>query len=236
MRDTPKMSTILSIETSTTVCSAALHSEGKLIASEITHVANSAASQLAVMIDKLLGSSSRVPGAVAVTSGPGSYTGLRIGVATAKGICYALGLPLIAVSSLEVMAAQVNSLLDNSSFDSRNSLLCPMIDARRMEVYTALYDGGLNVVEGIQARVIDASAYIDVLGVRPVVFFGNGSDKCKDVIRHSNARFVEGIFPSADWLGKIAFERFAQERFEDVGEFEPFYLKDFIAKKPKSLV
>lgn len=223
------MSILLSIETSTTVCSAAIHRAGELIASEIIHTPNSAASQLAVIIDKLLSTASGPPEAVAVSSGPGSYTGLRIGVATAKGICYALGIPLVAVGSLEIMAAQVKASNDAA-------LLCPMIDARRMEVYTAIFDRSLNLIEPVQARVIDSTSYSDVLGQSKVLFFGNGSDKCRGVIAHANAVFVDGIFPSAEWLGRLAFDRFREGKFEDVAEFEPFYLKDFIAKKPKSLV
>lgn len=233
------MSLILSIETSTTVCSAAIHREGRLLSSDVTHVPNSAAGQLAVMIDKVLkssGFSSHDLGAVAVSSGPGSYTGLRIGVATAKGLCYALDVPLIAVSSLEVMAAQVLSGRNPAHPSDIRQLLCPMIDARRMEVYTALYDDKLGLIESIQARVIESSSYSNIPGDHNVLFFGNGSDKCKDVISHPNATFIEGIFPSAEWLGTLAFGRFREGRFEDVGEFEPFYLKDFIAKKPKSLV
>lgn len=221
---------ILSIETSTTVCSAALHHERGLIAAEVTHVPNTAASQLAVMIDKILRQSPKALDAVAVSAGPGSYTGLRIGVATAKGICYALDIPLIAVSSLEIMAEQVRVSSDSGA------MLCPMIDARRMEVYTALYNSTMDLIEPVQARIIEPASYADALEHRTVLFFGNGSDKCKSVISHANARFIDGIFPSAEWLGKLAFDRFREGKFEDVAEFEPFYLKDFIAKKPKSLV
>jgi tRNA threonylcarbamoyladenosine biosynthesis protein TsaB len=225
------MAIILSIETSTTVCSAALHRDGKLLSSDVTHVPNSAASQLAVMIDNVLkasGFSSHDINAVAVSAGPGSYTGLRIGVATAKGICYALDIPLIAISSLELMAAQVNES------NTTGSLLCPMIDARRMEVYTTLLDGHLRVKEPVEARVIDALSYASVLEDNSVLFFGNGSDKCKSVISHFNAKFVDGIFPSAEWLGRLAMDRFREGKFEEVAEFEPFYLKDFIAKKPET--
>jgi tRNA threonylcarbamoyladenosine biosynthesis protein TsaB len=227
------MPIILSIETSTTVCSAALHRDGNLLASEVTHVPNSAASQLAVMIDKILNDSSVLRSelsAVAVSAGPGSYTGLRIGVATTKGICYALDLPLIAVSSLEIMAEQISRSNDSGA------ILCPMIDARRMEVYTALFNSTMDLIEPVQARIVEPVSYANVLDRDTVLFFGNGSDKCKSVITHSNAKFIDGIFPSAEWLGKLAFERFRGGKFEDVAEFEPFYLKDFIAKKPKSLV
>jgi tRNA threonylcarbamoyladenosine biosynthesis protein TsaB len=232
------MGLILSIETSTTVCSAALHREGKILGSELTQVPNSAASQLAVMIDNLLGKSgaaARDLQAVAVSSGPGSYTGLRIGVATAKGVCYALGIPLIAVSSLELMAAQVHASREQRTTNS-GQLFCPMIDARRMEVYTTLFDSDLHVIEPVQASIIDASSYVMVLEKNEVLFFGNGSDKCREVITHPNAKFVTGIYPSAEWLGRLAWEKFEKAEFEDVAEFEPFYLKDFIAKKPKSLV
>jgi len=221
---------ILSLETSTTTCSAALHNEGKLISFEITHTPNSAASQLAVMIDKMLTQSTEKLQAVAVSSGPGSYTGLRIGVATAKGICYALSLPLIAVNSLEIMAKQVST--DNST----GAMLCPMIDARRMEVYTMLFNGTLEVIKPVSASIIDATSFADVLMYRKVLFFGNGSDKCKAVIDHPNAKFIDGIFPSAEWMGGMAFDSFKSKKFEDVSDFEPAYLKDFIAKKPKSLV
>lgn len=225
------MSLILSIETSTTVCSAALHNEGKLVAFEITHVVNSAASQLAVMIDNLIKQSGE-PDAVAVSSGPGSYTGLRIGVATAKGICYALGIPLISVNSLELMAVQ----LRHSSFNIQHSLLCPMIDARRMEVYTMLLDQAMNVISPIEAKIIDSSSFADRLQDHEIVFFGSGAMKCRDTIMHPNARFIDGIFPSAEWMGGVAFDLFKLEKFEDVADFEPLYLKDFVAKKPKSLV
>lgn len=217
---------ILSIETSTTVCSAALHDRGKLVAFEITHVPNSTASQLAVMIDKLLKQPSVKLEAVAVSSGPGSYTGLRIGVATAKGICYALSLPLIAVNSLELMARQVNA----------DGLMCPMIDARRMEVYTMLLDRSYNTVSSIEAKVIDEFSFADQLKDNKIFFFGNGSDKCKSVITHPNAVFVDNIFPSAEFMGPLAYTAFKKNSFQDIAEFEPAYLKDFIAKKPKSLV
>jgi tRNA threonylcarbamoyladenosine biosynthesis protein TsaB len=230
------MSTILSIETSTTVTSAALHNKGELLSFEITHVPNSAASQLAVMIDKLLKQASLTGrdrlDAVAVSSGPGSYTGLRIGVATAKGICYASSVPLIAINTLELMAYQVR----HSSSDIQYSLLCPMIDARRMEVYTALFQNTLDLVSPVEAKIIDSLSFVDELQKGKIAFFGNGADKCRATITHPNAVFIDHVFPSAEFMGSIAFEKFKSNKFEDVGDFEPAYLKDFIAKKPKSLV
>jgi tRNA threonylcarbamoyladenosine biosynthesis protein TsaB len=227
-----KMSLILSLETSTTVTSAALHDKGKLISFEITHVPNSAASQLAVMIDKLLKQYSGKLDAVAVSSGPGSYTGLRIGVATAKGLCYALSVPLIALNTLELVAHQ----LLHSEFYTLNSMLCPMIDARRMEVYTMLFDGELNVVSPTEAKIIDQFSFADQLQKNKIFFFGNGADKCRSTITHPDAVFVDNIFPSAEWMGELAYASFESNRFENLADFEPAYLKDFIAKKPKSLV
>lgn len=232
---------ILSIETSTTVTSAALHDEGKLVALEITHVPNSAASQLAVMIDKVLkqhlsavageGGSGRLD-AVAVSSGPGSYTGLRIGVATAKGLCYALSIPLISINTLELMSFQIR----NSKFEILNSFLAPMIDARRMEVYTMLLNEKLEVLQPVTASIIDPTSFSEILNYKKIYFFGNGASKCKEVLTHPNANFIDDIFPSAEWMGEMAFDLFSKKKFEDVADFEPLYLKDFVAKKPKSLV
>lgn len=224
---------ILSIETSTTVCSVALHDQDKLISFEIVHTPNSAASQLAVMIDKILRSSGNPKlDAVAVSSGPGSYTGLRIGVATAKGMCYAMGLPLLSVNSLELMAFQVL----HSTFYVQHSILCPMIDARRMEVYTMLLDSSLKAISSVEAKIIDESSFADILNYKKVHFFGTGSEKCKQAITHPNANFIDNIFPSAEWMGSLAYKAFQEKSFEDVSDFEPLYLKDFVAKKPKDLV
>jgi len=231
------MGCILSIETSTTVTSAALHSEGKLLSFEITHVPNSAASQLAVMIDKVLKQHSVGHGgpkldAVAVSSGPGSYTGLRIGTATAKGLCYALSIPLISINTLELMSYQIL----NSDSRILNSLMAPMIDARRMEVYTMLLNSKFEILQPVTASIIDSTSYSDILNYKKIFFFGNGSSKCKDVLTHPNANFIDNIFPSAEWMGGIAFDLFTRKKFEDVSDFEPLYLKDFVAKKPKSMV
>lgn len=227
------MNLILSIETSTNVCSAALHRDDQLLGLEITHEPNSAASQLAVMIDRLLKNNHIASAdltAVAVSAGPGSYTGLRIGVATAKGMCYALGIPLVAVNSLEIMAAQINASNEDGI------LLCPMIDARRMEVYTMLFDRKMNVVSDVEAKVIDEVSYADQLKDNRILFFGNGAAKVVPVLKNANAVLVGDVFPSAEWLGKLAEKKVRETLFEDVGSFEPFYLKDFVAKKPKSLV
>jgi len=235
------MALILSLETSTSVCSAALHRDGKVIASQEYHVPQSTASKLAVMIDQLFKVSdikSSQLNAVAVSAGPGSYTGLRIGVATAKGLCYALNIPLLAVNTLELMSNQVVALFPSSkeSDDQATILLAPMLDARRMEVYTLLTNSRLNIVESTEAKIIDELSYQSWLEKNKILFFGNGADKCKAILQHPNAFFIDGIIPSALKLGEMAFLKFTESEFEDLASYEPYYLKDFIAKKPKSEV
>ncbi|GHM99674.1 tRNA (adenosine(37)-N6)-threonylcarbamoyltransferase complex dimerization subunit type 1 TsaB [Cytophagales bacterium WSM2-2] len=192
----------------------------------------STASLLAVLIDKLFSDSKtekKELSGVVVASGPGSYTGLRIGVATAKGICYALNIPLISVNTLYLLAYQVKK---NSNSDS---FLCPMLDARRMEVYCTLFDPSLNVVEPTQALVVNEKSFADQLDRNTILFFGEGSDKCESIIKHTNAQFITGVRPSAAALGEIGFHKFATLEIEDLEHFEPFYLKDFVVKKPNSV-
>ena len=168
--------------------------------------------------------------AVAVSSGPGSYTGLRIGTSTAKGLCFALNVPLIAIDTLSILSAQVNS----TNFE--RSLLCPMIDARRMEVYCSVSDANGSVIQSIEAKVIDEKSFEELLNERRVIFFGNGAEKCRSVITHNNAFFLTGITPSAIQLGSMAFGKFEKGEFEDLFLFEPFYLKEFKAKKPSNFI
>jgi tRNA threonylcarbamoyladenosine biosynthesis protein TsaB len=225
------MAVLVSLETSTTVCSAALHENGKLLAFSELHIAQSASSKLAIMMDglfKLCGVRPSHLDGVAVSAGPGSYTGLRIGVATAKGLCYALNIPFISVNTLELMAYQVVER------DNSNSLLCPMLDARRMEVYYLLAGPDLTILERTDAKIIDEFSFKNWLDQYVVSFFGNGSSKCKGVIHHPNARYIENISPSASSLGELAFKKFESKEFEDLSSYEPFYLKDFVVKKPKS--
>lgn len=223
------MSLILSIETSTTVCSVAMHDAGRLLALSEIHIEQSHAAKLAVLIDAIAeqtGTSLNQLKAIGVTSGPGSYTGLRIGTSTAKGLCYALGIPLLSVNTLELMASQVNRS------NTGAALLCPMIDARRMEVYCLVQNAKSEVIQPVEAKIIDENAYSDLLQHHPVLFFGNGAAKCQELISHPNARFIQGIYPSAADLGGLIFQKFQSGTFEDLVHFEPYYLKEFMIKKP----
>ena len=170
--------------------------------------------------------------AVAVSCGPGSYTGLRIGVSMAKGICYGRNIPLIAIPTPEVMTVPVLLFQDLPE----DALLCPMIDARRMEVYAAIYDRALKVKREISADIIDENSYSEFLAEHPVYFFGNGAAKCREKITHPNAHFIENIHPLAKWMFPLAERAMAEKDFKDVAYFEPFYLKEFVASTPKKLL
>jgi len=228
------MTLLLSLETSTHSFSCALHQDGKMIAYKESLDDQTTASLLTVMIDQLFRDSGFLKNqlsGVIVAAGPGSYTGLRIGVATAKGICYALNIPLISVNTLALMSWQfINQL--SSEYDLVDALLCPMLDARRMEVYCMLTDKTEQVIEPIHAKVINEQSFNERLVQKKIYFFGEGSDKCKNSIRHSNAEFVSGIGPSASSLGVVGFQKFKNNELENTDLFEPLYLKDFVIKKP----
>lgn len=227
------MSCILHIDTSTEACSVAVSQDGQVIFHQEELKGHSHAQIVGGMVDEALSFTDNhaIPfDAVAVSSGPGSYTGLRIGASIAKGVCYARNLHLIAIPTLELMCVPL--LLGHEL--PEDALLCPMIDARRMEVYTALYTRGLQHVSPTEAKVIDSSAFKAQLDEHPIYFFGNGSDKCKDVIEHPNAHFISGITPIAKWMSPLAEKAHAREQFEDVAYFEPFYLKEFIATKSRN--
>ena len=226
------MSCILHIETSTKVCSVAVSDNSHTIFSKVDYEGPSHAVLLGVFIDEALAfiDSHGIPlDAVSVSCGPGSYTGLRIGVSMAKGICYGRSVPLLAVPTLELLAVPV--LLHKEL--PENALICPILDARRMEVYAAVYDRGLNLKRKISADIIDENSYMEYLEESPVYFFGNGADKCKEVITHPNAHFINNIHPLATMMSPLAERAFLDEKFEDVAYFEPFYLKEFVATKPK---
>ncbi len=228
------MSCILHIETSTDVCSVAVSQDGALIYQQAYTEGPSASQRLGGMVEEALSftDSHAIPfDAVALSQGPGSYTGLRIGASMAKGVCYGRDLRLIALPTLEVMCVPVLLLHDDLPDDS---LLCPMIDARRMEVYTSLYDRALHQQTATEAKVIDPSAFAEELEKHPIYFFGNGSGKCRDTIVHPNAHFIEGITPLAKWMSPLAEKAHARGQFADVAYFEPYYLKEFVAIKSRN--
>ena len=229
------MSCILHIETSTEVCSVALSQDGASIFSKEDFKGPSHAPELGVFVDEALSfaDSHAIPvDAVAVSCGPGSYTGLRIGVSMAKGICYGLGVPLIGLPTLEIMCVPVLLFRELPE----DALLCPMIDARRMEVYATIYDRALRIKRETGADIVDEHSYEEFLSDHPVYFFGNGAAKCKEKLVHPNAHFIEDIHPLAKWMFPLAEKAMAQNDFKDVAYFEPFYLKEFVASKPKNLL
>lgn len=229
------MSTILHIETSTDVCSVAVSEDSHVIFHQEDHSGPNHAERLGTMVDEAMSftDSHAIPfDAVAVSCGPGSYTGLRIGVSMAKGICYGRELKLIAVPTLELLCVPV--LLREMA--EEDALLCPMLDARRMEVYAAIYDRALKPVREIGADIVTADTYKSYLDEHPVYFFGNGAKKCMETINHPNARLIEGIEPLAKWMQPLAERRLLNGQTEDVAYFVPYYLKDFVAKKPKDLL
>ncbi|MCX6269138.1 MAG: tRNA (adenosine(37)-N6)-threonylcarbamoyltransferase complex dimerization subunit type 1 TsaB [Bacteroidetes bacterium] len=237
------MALILCIETATDVCSVALARDEKLLGLRESSVRNSHSALLTTFIDELFQSRDihfNELDAVAVSMGPGSYTGLRIGVATAKGFCFALDKPLIAVPTLQAMARGLNFKfqISNFKFERQNPtaeiLMCPMIDARRMEVYCAIYNLNNKELRDVRADIIDEFSFQEFLAEAVVVFGGEGSDKCKPILgNHPNAIFMDGFQASAQYMTGFAEEKFRQQQFEDLAYFEPFYLKDFVAGKPR---
>lgn len=230
------MSCILHIETSTKVCSVALSQEGQLIYHEEDFNGPNHSIQCGVMTEAALSfaNSHAIPvDAVAVSSGPGSYTGLRIGASMAKGICYGRSLPLIAIPTPQIMCVPI--LLEHDDLPE-DALLVPMTDARRMEVYSAVYDRSLHEVRAIGADVVEADTYREYLNSHPVYFFGDGSGKCRSIICHPNAHFIEGIVPLAKHMYPLAEKAMLKGEFQDAAYFEPFYLKEFVALKSKKLL
>lgn len=229
------MSCILHIETSTQVCSVALSQDGVCLFDKADFEGPSHASILAGYVEEAVSfaDSHAIPlDAVAVSKGPGSYTGLRIGVSEAKGVAYGRDARLLAVNSLKVLT--VPTLLHAELPD--DALLVPMIDARRMEVYCAVYNRALQEVWPTQALVVDEASFGELLDEHPLYFMGNGSDKCRAVIQHPNAHFIEGAVPLATQMIPLAEMAMDREEFEDVAYFEPFYLKEFVATQSKKLI
>ncbi|GGD41126.1 tRNA (adenosine(37)-N6)-threonylcarbamoyltransferase complex dimerization subunit type 1 TsaB [Emticicia aquatilis] len=239
------MPIILSIETSTKACSAAIHQDGKLLSVSELYNEKSSSGMLTTLIEHVVKTASlklQEVDAIAVAKGPGSYTGLRIGVSTAKGLCFTLEKPLIAINTLEAMAFSIFDLKSDAQNPVTNlqssivNLLCPMLDARRMEVYCAVYKAdSLEVIEPTQAKIIDETSFADLLEKHQIIFFGDGAEKCRTTLgANPNAVFLNHtIYPSAKSIGALANGAFEQQQFENVADFEPFYLKEFVGTTPK---
>lgn len=228
---------ILCIETATDICSAALCDETKVTGVAEAPQGMTHAASLTVIIGRLLEEHHIRPAdleAVAVSKGPGSYTGLRIGVSTAKGIAYGSGIPLIGINTLAAMCSGYITLHPEEL--TADTLLCPMIDARRMEVYNALFRPDGTAIRETSADIIDESSFSDIPGEKRIIFFGNGSEKCRQTITRPNSLFVEGFLLSASYLHLPAVNALRNKQFEDVAYFEPFYLKEFIATIPGKLL
>ena len=227
------MATILSIETSTRVCSVAISMNENVVVVKETHVSNSHAELITLLCQQaLLEAGLEFSGldAVAVSQGPGSYTGSRIGVSTAKGLCYGLDIPLIAVSTLEAMALGMITTTPHPE----NAVFCPMIDARRMEVYNAVFSSHLKLINPVEATVVDEDSFGNFLANHPVYFGGDGAAKCAQVLaHHGHARFLSDFNPSARWVATLSERHFKDSVFTDIAYFEPYYLKDFIAGIPR---
>ena len=223
------MGIILNIETATKNCSVSLAKEGSVLAVlEENEAQYSHAEKLHLLIEEVCEKaeiSLRELEAVAVSKGPGSYTGLRIGVSAAKGLCFALDIPLIAVATLDVLA--------HSAVPAKNGLIVPLLDARRMEVYSAVFNATFSQIRETKAEIITEDSFAEELLRGEVVFLGDGAKKVKEIITHENAVFIENSFPSAKTMSFLSEEKFKHKGFEDLAYFEPFYLKDFIAGKSK---
>ncbi len=230
------MALILNLETATTVCSVSLGKDGALLAFKEQNGTYSHAENLTLFIEAVLQQANIKlvdVDAIAVSKGPGSYTGLRIGVSTAKGLCYSLNKPLIAINTLKCLTLAVQSLklkVESSVF------FCAMLDARRMEVYCAIYDIDGNEIKSTAAEIIDEYSFAELFEKNQIVFFGDGAEKCKAILsKNKNALFINDVFPSAKNMIVLSEKAFNNKQFEDVPYFEPFYLKDFVAGKKKEV-
>ncbi|HEY9221000.1 MAG TPA: tRNA (adenosine(37)-N6)-threonylcarbamoyltransferase complex dimerization subunit type 1 TsaB [Lutibacter sp.] len=222
------MTYILNIETATKNCSVSISKEGKTIALKELNDGNySHAEKLHELIGQVVLEANIALSdlkAVAVSKGPGSYTGLRIGVSAAKGLCFALDIPLISVNTLQSLALSV-------TIDKGYKI--PLLDARRMEVYSQVFNEKNEMIRAVYAEIIDADSFSEFLNAEKVYFFGDGAQKCKEIINHKNAVFIDEKFPSAKEMSVISYEKYLKNKFEDVAYFEPFYLKEFLGEIPK---
>jgi tRNA threonylcarbamoyladenosine biosynthesis protein TsaB len=230
------MACIFHIETSTQICSLAFSQGESVIFERLDLDGASHVAKLGIFTSEAMEyvkKNNWTLDAVAVSAGPGSYTGLRIGISLAKGLCYGLNIPLIAIPSLRII---YHTLLTTQSYPDDILYFCPMIDARRMEVYAAIYSRNQELVREVNADIVNGNTYEEYLSRGKVLFFGNGSDKCKSVIQSSNAVFMTGIYPLATSMASLANEAFYEQKFVDTAYFEPFYLKEFQATVPKNKV
>lgn len=226
---------ILAIETATQICSVALFRNAEVIGLLESDEHNAHSRILHVLIDRLLKETGTVISdlsAIAVSKGPGSYTGLRIGVSTAKGFCYARDIPLIAINTLGNMAAGMNEIAQQRGLMA-NYLLVPMIDARRMEVYLAVYNPEMGVERETKAEIITAESFADLRKTSTLILAGDGADKCKEFLAGNSITYLDNFNASARYMLNPSIHAMKEQHFENVAYFEPFYLKDFIAGKPK---
>lgn len=224
---------ILQIETATKVCSCSLSSAGNLVFNRESYAEQSHAKLLGVFAEEAVNFSrhnNMQIHAISVSCGPGSYTGLRIGVSEAKGLAYGLDAKLMGIPTLQLLASMASKQTES------HTLLCPMIDARRMEVYSSVFDASFNVIEPTTAKIIDEDSFLDLLDKHKIAFFGDGAFKCKAIITHPNASFLPDIHPLASGMTDLSLLAYNANKFEDVAYFEPFYLKDFVATKAKNKV
>ncbi|WP_026899306.1 tRNA (adenosine(37)-N6)-threonylcarbamoyltransferase complex dimerization subunit type 1 TsaB [Daejeonella oryzae] len=223
---------ILLLETATSSCSVALAENGNVLACKELNEQNVHASHITLFIEEVMNSAGKRYSdlnAIAVSKGPGSYTGLRIGVSTAKGLCFALDIPLISVNTLEAMADGARAIINSGNSEL---LFSPMIDARRMEVYTALYSSDLKEINPVKALILEENSFSEFLDNKQIVFFGNGAEKCKPLYSsYEHAIFLDYENSASD-LNQLALQKYKSQIFEDVAYFEPFYLKDFVATRP----
>lgn len=229
------MSRIILIETSTSLCSTALVEDGKVVCERISDEPRAHASKTALFVSEMLSEKGLKVSdcdAVAVSKGPGSYTGLRVGVSTAKGLCFGAGVPMISVGTLDTLVWQA---LDGNMLPEGCRYIIPMIDARRMEVYTGIFTPDGKQISPTVAQIIDADSFKDQLAEGPVLFIGDGADKCKDTLTSPNARFIQ-CCPKAASMMHPAIDALEAKMFEDVAYFEPFYLKEFITTVSKKKI
>lgn len=233
------MGLILSLETTTAACSVALAADGVLLKELSDHTANVHASRLTLFMESVIHDSNlsfKDIDAVAVSMGPGSYTGLRIGTAAAKGLCYAIGKPLIAVPTLQALAwgMKQQMLFDKQPVSPEYDIFCPMLDARRMEVYCGLYNSSIQEIREVRAEIINETSFRAYLEKNRIIFGGPGADKCKSLLAgNRNTLFIDRMRLSAIYMISFAEDKYHAEHFENPAYFEPFYLKDFVATKPR---